>query len=153
MLPVPLSTQADPKTPSHPREVDNGVSRTSGGGEEGADQDPIDADAEGQEQLNHQDQEDNEQPVRATRPSKLPKHLRERLFVNLKLQTSPTTCAQYSIPPNYICTSFANQNNVHPGINPTLMTIPGASIAHYQANAPQQGYYRTFAGLPYNPAC
>ena len=32
VLPVPLSTQADPKTPSHPREVDNGVSRTSGGG-------------------------------------------------------------------------------------------------------------------------
>ena len=32
MQTVPPSTQADPETPSHPREVDNGVSRTSGGG-------------------------------------------------------------------------------------------------------------------------
>ena len=45
MQTVPPSTQADPETPSHPREVDNGVSRTSGGGEEGGNQDPSDADA------------------------------------------------------------------------------------------------------------
>ena len=35
MQTTPLSNKADQCTPSHPREVDNGVSRTSGGGEGG----------------------------------------------------------------------------------------------------------------------
>ena len=35
MQTTPLSNKANQCTPSHPREVDNGVSRTSGGGEGG----------------------------------------------------------------------------------------------------------------------
>ena len=96
---------------------------------------------------------DNQQPAKTTPPSKLPRHLRERWIVNPELQTSPTTCAQYSIPPNYICTSFPNQTYVTPVINPTQMMSPGASIAHYRTDAPQLGYYRTFTELPHNPAC
>ena len=114
---------------------------------------------EEQEQPGHQVQEEYQQPKIATPSLKLPRHLRDKWFVNPELQTSPTTCALYSIPPEYTFTYPGNQSTPFPCqgyatqvINPTQMTFPGASIAQYRTAVPPQGYYRTCAGLPHNPA-